>query len=107
VARIAANCLHDNPGLDVNVLLACVAKRLGFTHIVLHPDLEENYDLYLAVEADIEGLTLDEYKKQKEEEDLRRAMEDNEFDIDMTVLEILEKAFESLAKYLADLVKGG
>ena len=66
VARIAANCLDDNPDLDVNVLLACVAKRLGFESIVLHPENNDRYAEYLAIEEELDGKSIEQIRKEKD-----------------------------------------
>lgn len=33
VSRIAIYCLNDNPSVTSDQLLACIAKRMGYTHI--------------------------------------------------------------------------
>lgn len=73
VARIAENCMLDNAGLDPNVLLSCVAKRLGFTHIVLHPEKEDFYADYIRKERELDGMTIEQIKEQ---ERLEKAAED-------------------------------
>jgi len=65
VARIAWNCFDDGMVDDPNVLLACVAKRLGFSHIVLHPDFQDDYQKYITREDAMDGKTKEQIAEEK------------------------------------------
>lgn len=101
VARIAWNCFDDGMVSDPNVLLACVAKRLGFTHIVLHPDYEDDYKKYLAKEDELDGKTKEQILEEKR---LEKAAEELP---DLSSIENAENELRFIERLLKLIRNGG
>jgi len=97
VARIAWNCWDDEQVSDPNVLLACIAKRLGFESIVLHPDYEDRYDEYLAIEQELDGKSIEQIKLERsEQEQLAKDIDE----LDNASVYALERILRQLFEWL-------